>query len=401
METGAQKIIFEMVKYRYGNTSFEELEKVYTPKADEEVMILSDRLRINGFLFHIFQREELRQFASAELRAHVKTDAKRIAIENQFLEMKGIEIIKLLQVHQVPVIWFKGNPNIQWIYKDYAMRSTSDLDFLVRKEDRMKAASLIKEQGFEYPKETMDERGVVLAEEELAEWFHEMHYRKDTPVMPLNLDLHLDLTGFPQGSIPKSIYHLDDRNWLQNISEMTLQGEKVPVLRAEDALMQMIVHYSIHHSFCGLKWLIDLCEVLFFHQDELDWNYMKDTYNHPNERKLMGICFRMVEEVTGVDRFGGEPWQAYWTARNTDREYQVYRSFAFEHTKDWRMKIQGRFAKIFIPAIRKDRWKMFYYYFGSGEAIAQRTGRKPGGNPIGHLFALAGVFLKDRKKKGQ
>lgn len=401
MERTCQKIILEMLKYQYGNTSFKTLEQLYDEEFDKDMMELSDRLQIGGFLFRLFQRGEMQNFISKELMIHVEQDAKRISMGNQFLEVHGVNLVKSFLENQIPVIWFKGNPNLQWIYSDYMTRSTSDLDFLIRKEDRRKAAALMKTQGFSYPQESMDEKGVVFEEEELANWFHEMHYVKRTPVIPLNLDLHLDLTGFPQGTIPKTLYHLDDKDWFDHPDQMQIQEEQIPVLRREDAFMQMIVHYSIHHSFCGLKWLIDLCEVMVNRQEDLDWTYLKETYNHPNERKLMGICFRMVEEITGVERFGGERWQAYWTTRNTDYEYSIYRSFGFEHTKGWRQKVQGRLAKILIPVTAKDRMKMAYYYFGSGQAFVQRTGLKPGGNPIRHIAAALKLFFEDRSKRRQ
>jgi len=399
MDNIYQKIIWEILKYKYGNARIEDVKGVYDSKYDQGIIDLADRLRINGVLFHIFQREEVSKIISKELAAYVEKDTKRIAMENQYLEMQGIELLKVFQANHIPVLWLKGNPNMQWIYGDYTTRSTSDLDFLIRKEDRMRAAELMKGQGFSYPQEIMDQKGVIFTEEEYANWAHEMHYRKHTPVMVLNLDLHLEVTGFPQGTIPKTLYHLDNRDWFNQVETMELRGERVPVLKKEDALMLMIDHYSVHHTFCGLKWLLDLCEVMVNQQDHVDWKYLKETYDHPNERKLMGICFRMVEELTGVDRFGDEPWAFYWPDRNTDYEYRIYQSFTFENTKGWKKKVQGRLAKILIPASAKDRRKMAYYYFGSGEALAQRTGRKPGGNPFGHIFAVIHLYWKERKKR--
>lgn len=394
-----EQLILEWVKCRYGNGDMSSLHSLMAECEEQRILQLIDSLRLSGVLFEVFQQLEIRPLIPKTWRDYVEEDMKRIALENQMIEMQGVSLIREFEKEEIPVIWFKGNPNIDWIYQNYTVRSTSDLDFLIRRQDRKRAAELVKRQGFKYPQKTMDTRGVVFSEEELAEWAHEMHYLKETLVLPLNLDLHLDLTGFPQGSIPKSIYHLDDRDWFSACYKKELRGESVPVLRKEDAWIQMIVHFSIHHSFCGMKWLIDLCEVAAFHQESLDWTYLRNEYDHPNERKLMGICFRMVEEITGVDSFGGKPWQYYWASSRAETEYRIYRSFSFEHNKGWRAKIQGRLVKILMPRLARDRWKMFVYYFVSGEAFAQRTGREPGGNFFLNFFSLMKLFVKDHKNR--
>lgn len=392
-----EQLILEWVKYRYSNGDAPRMHSLMAECEEQRLLQLIDSLRLSGVLFEVFQQPEIHPVIPKVWREHVEADMKRIGLENQFIEMQGISLIREFEKEEIPVIWFKGNPNINWIYGNYTVRSTSDLDFLIRPQDRKRAAELVKRQGFIYPQQTMDTRGVIFSEEQLAEWAHEMHYIKETPVLPLNLDLHLDLTGFPQGSIPKSIYHLDDRDWFSTYQKKEIRGLRVPVLRKEDALMQMIVHYSIHHSFCGMKWLIDLCEVLTKCNEDLDWVYMRNEYDHPNERKLMGICFRMVEEITGEDLFGGKPWHEYWNASRVESEYRIYRSFSFEHTKGWRAKIQGRLVKILMPSLRRDRWKMAYYYFGSGEAFAQRTGKEPGENALINFISLMRLFVTDRK----
>ncbi len=392
-----EQIILGWVKCRYGNGDASSIHSLMAECEEQRLRQLIDSLRLSGVLFEVFRHPEIFPVISKTLKNHVEADMKRIALENQFLEMQGVSLIREFEKEEIPVIWFKGNPNINWIYQNYTVRSTSDLDFLIPPQDRKRAAELVKRLGFKYPQQTMDTRGVVFSEEELAEWAHEMHYIKETPVLPLNLDLHLDLTGFPQGSIPKLIYHLDERDWFSTYQKKEIRGSSVPVLRKEDALMQMIVHFSIHHSFCGMKWLIDLCEVLTNHKEDLDWDYMRNEYDHPNERKLMGICFRMVEEITGENLFGGEPWHYYWNASRVESEYRLYRSFSFEHSKGWRAKIQGRLVKILMPSLGRDRWKMFVYYFGSGESIAQRTGREPGGNVFANFFSLIKLFVTDRK----
>lgn len=399
-QTYENKFIFEIVKSHYGFDNQEILSQLIKKCDIEELTRKINFQGINGFIFEQLNNDYMKEILPLEYQEYLRRAVNRIAIENKFIEVNAVDIFNKLKNKDINIIWFKGNVNINRLYDSNSIRQTSDIDFLVDKTQRKLAVEILKNEGFRYPQETMDSRKVQLNQEDLAEVFSEMHYSKETEAMILNMDLHLDLTGFYQNSLAKQIYNLDKKNWFEDMNHMDINGHSINVLSFEDEFVHMIFHYSVHHSFCGIKWLIDICQVIKNFNHQLDWEYINTQYNHPNEQKMMGICFRFVNELTALEDFGGQPWQYYWKTKNGKLEYRIYKSFCLERIKSFKLKIGGRLIRILMPATMRDKWKMFKFYFLSGESIQHRVNQNSKFTAkIFQPFKLLGILITDITKK--
>ena len=84
-----EQLILEWVKCRYGNGDMSSLHSLMAECEEQRILQLIDSLRLSGVLFEVFQQPEIRPLIPKTWRDHVEEDMKRIALENQMLEMQG------------------------------------------------------------------------------------------------------------------------------------------------------------------------------------------------------------------------------------------------------------------------------------------------------------------------
>ena len=137
---------------------------------------------------------------------------------------------------------FKGLLTARDIYGDIGLRSFSDLDLLVKKNQALKASNLLKNQGF-FPEIALDQRQAekyIQVEDNMSFRFKENS---------LTVELHWEMSGY---YLSKPLFFEDLEARAGNIE---IHNQHFLNLSSEDLLLYLCVHGAKH----GWKYLEQVC----------------------------------------------------------------------------------------------------------------------------------------------
>ncbi len=169
-----------------------------------------------------------------------------------------LDIIRLLQQHELRAVPYKGPVFAQLIYGDYALRQYSDLDVIVLQKDFVKAHELLLAHRFVLLKKP---------DEELSHSFkYDLHWSYLHPEKRYVLEVHWDLVK--QRRLRHG-FHLD-AHW-QNMRVIELEGFRFRYFDLPHLLLFGCLH-AAKHSFECLKWICDISEMIK-KLDPQTWDY--------------------------------------------------------------------------------------------------------------------------------
>ena len=208
--------------------------------------------------------------ALTELRAHFYANSAR----NLLLAHKLIEILRLIDSHEIRGIPFKGPTLAVLAYGTLALRQCGDLDILVPETDYERVRQLLIKQGFratiehEWETELTDESGIIA------------------------VDLHKRITA-RELSCPLSFDYLSER-----LQPIRLAGNTICGLCPEDTLLMLSLQLT-KDSHPQLSKVCDIAELVRSHT-EVNWaNAVKQTKNLGGER-IASVGFYLTRKLLGV-----------------------------------------------------------------------------------------------------
>lgn len=190
-------------------------------------------------------------------QAAFSTGYQQCAKWSVYSSIELVRILKLLELHGIPVIPFKGPVLSSVLYDDLRLRAFCDLDILIHKIDFDKTNSLLVASGFK-PRGIAgdDELAITLSEaKDLA------FVRDDGIVIEVHWDLMLP---------SKPFIHVSDTIWETAVSTSFL-GSTVRQFAPEAMLVFMCVHHGISHLYHNLQMVCDISQFIVKHPN-LDWN---------------------------------------------------------------------------------------------------------------------------------
>jgi hypothetical protein len=160
-----------------------------------------------------------------------------------------IELLDLFQSTGVTAVSYMGPTLGALVYGSFALRSVADLDFILPQRDLLRAARLLKSQGFQpYPDPTAAEEARFLAR------FHPGQYvfvHSKPPHVVLHTENTLRYLPVP----------LDWKGLSQRFVEVSLGGRQVQTFSVEDTLVLLSVHLTKHFGE-RLSWICDIAELV-------------------------------------------------------------------------------------------------------------------------------------------
>lgn len=388
-----QRIIWEIIKIHYGTGDDVKLKELVGRCNVDLLKRLTALTGIEGFLYSIGSSEPVKELLPEKYLSYLQQIAGIAAIKNNFVIQNGIEVAKLLNDHQIEYVLIKGIAALRQLYDDPMARAVSDLDIVIKREHYGEVKELLLEAGFYYPQEQIAKIKLKLSQEEFEDVSHEISYHKDTIPFPTSLDLHFNLSGFGMNSMMHQLYPIDRHDWFDNLHIIEMDGCKIRCLNHEMTLLNMIYHFSIHHSFRNLKWLLDICQMVVKYNERIDWRRVDQTAAHPNLRKLIGISLAMVKEVTGISRFG-----EYSVCDFINKKIPVekHQNMAFADINKMQARIRGRIIRLRLPVTFADRMRVLGYDLFDRNSIVHRTGtEKKTGLDLFQPFRLIGFIVKN------
>jgi len=193
-----------------------------------------------------------------------------------------------------------------------------------------------------------------------------MHFVKSLGKININVDIHWGIDGLWEGSPLKALFPVEEYPWMQYQRRARVGLWNFSVLSWEMQFLHIASHFALHHQFQGVKWLLDICLMLEKVGAELDWDFIWQTAGTADNRKVIAVILRMVEDETGLKAEGVPPWQFFWSGKALPGEYSFYRRRLLNQSSK-----KGQYlAYIMLPLKMRDKCRVLGYYLFNPEAVS-------------------------------
>lgn len=222
--------------------------------------------RVSPLLYYRFKMCESEPPIPRQVFRHLQTAYLTEAARNTYLYHELSQVLNLLQREAIPVVVLKGGYLAECVYRNIALRSLSDFDLLIRRQDLARAQRLLLAAG----------------------------YGPGNPRLPLDLHWNLDL----------SIAHLAidiDAVW-ERTQPASIAGVEVLALAPEDCLIHLCLHLASHHlfQFAGLRTLCDIRKVIERFTPQLQWEHVWQRTHEWGGSNAVCLSLLLAHERLGV-----------------------------------------------------------------------------------------------------
>jgi hypothetical protein len=155
----------------------------------------------------------------------------------------------------------KGQALADLLYDDPLIRPASDIDLLIWRDEVEIAQEALA--AIDYAPQSRQ-----WLNRQLAHGYHISLGREVWSGRAVLLELHWDLGG-------RNLFGYDLAAWRSRSQPFVLSGAPAPLQRfsPEDQLLHLALHMR-KHRYVGLRWLVDVAELLRRFQATLDWGYV-------------------------------------------------------------------------------------------------------------------------------
>ena len=208
-------------------------------------------------------------------------------------ELAGL--LRHFEAAGVPVIPLKGPVLGETLYPHPALRPSSDLDLLIRRETLPSVDRLLQSLGYRRAADAHS-------------WDFDIAYDRATVYegpAGVHVDLHWGLVSDPR-------YSLNEGEGLtvwDRAIRIRVAGEEALGLTPEDLLLYLALHLAVHHGLAGLLWYWDLRLVLDRWGSTLDWQAVVERASRWRVRAALYFA------LLGLELFFGPSAPAWVMAR--------------------------------------------------------------------------------------
>jgi len=134
-------------------------------------------------------------------------------------------------------------------YPSGCVRPMSDIDLLIKPEDRFRSVEVLKRGRYRLAKEEELKRQLAVHGE--LEWHN--------PENNMKVEVHWN---FINAKSAKKAANFDSDLVFREFRELEIEGVKVNTLSPQLELAHLMIHHVLHHNFKRLLWLVDVLLVL-------------------------------------------------------------------------------------------------------------------------------------------
>ncbi len=249
--------------------------------------------RVDTLIYYSLKKNCLLDILPDEIVRKYKTNYYCIAIHNSILNSE----IKSLSAHAgTKIILLKGTDLMNYFYPDIAIRSTSDIDLLIEKENVKEAWLRIRDSGF-----------INEWSEPLGAYKSSLHKKlSQMRQVRINLDAyhHLPPLRNEKGTSVEIHWNLFVSGELEPVTLEAIRTarkikDNIYVLSDEMRLLNLCEHFYAHLSSYGVmayRGICDINELVREKQNTLEWDYIKDLIsgNKLNEIVVyvLSLCYQ-------------------------------------------------------------------------------------------------------------
>jgi hypothetical protein len=245
------------------------------------------RLGLGALLYSRCGEHAVREHMPTQVLCSLKDDYFFYQARNMKVYAELRNVLTAFSHHGLSVIVLKGAALAELVYRHIGLRTMTDIDLLVRKEDLRKAAVIMEELGFRADEHYRSK-----------EWYHHCHH-------------HLAPYISPDGSISVEIHwHVLERTAPMDfaIEELWTRPKAVrvaqtPCLRfsAEHLLFHVALHLASSSQFRSqLRGLCDVAEILRTLEQEIDWQELLRLTVLTRASRYLYVVLRLTTELFGA-----------------------------------------------------------------------------------------------------
>jgi len=208
-------------------------------------------------------------------------------IRSLFLTGNLFNILDLFQANGISAIPYKGPTLGVLAYGDICLRHFGDLDFIIRKQDVLRAKELLLSEGYraEY---------VLSRPQELAYLDHDCEYNFYHDKTRVLVELHWDI-------VQKYFScHFDVNKLWNDLEPVSLLGRQVMTVSPEQLLLILCLHNGGKHQWETLGWIADVAQLIGVRKD-LDWERILDNAFRSGIERILFLGLYLAKDLLGAD----------------------------------------------------------------------------------------------------
>ena len=219
-----------------------------------------------------------------DVLAKLRFQAEAYRLRNLVLVSESLNALRALEAAGIIAMPYKGPALAAFLYGDFFLRQSADIDLLVRPCDAVRARHVLLGLGY-VPNRAISERMEPLFVRLNCEFAFTI---KKQVVVELNWRVSQWFWRLPE--IPPAAWDRAGR--------LSLAGTSVPWFSAEDLLIVLCLHGS-KHKWDSLKWIVDIAQLLRNHPD-LDWREITDYARKTGAERMLALGLFLANDLLGA-----------------------------------------------------------------------------------------------------
>ena len=230
----------------------------------EKVLKIGRDNNISPKLYAVLKkwRDIPEKFMGGLRRDYLSTAARNTLIYSEFKK-----VAESFKDKEIDVIVMKGAALAELIYQDIGLRSMSDVDLLIRKEDIKRANDVLEDMGY---------YAVDLSRFDGSDsYLTTCDYRSENPLHPsFHVHWHIVNSSIPA---PYSSKINMDEIWREAV-QVKIADVRVLSMSPHHFLIHLCEHaMRVTHSAAKLIYLLDVAALVSRYKDTLDWHKVMET----------------------------------------------------------------------------------------------------------------------------
>lgn len=245
---------------------------------------------VSPLVFSNLKNSSNRSHIPPKILESLKTEYRKNLVRNTIIFDEYEKIITALDSREIPVIPLKGIAIAKSIYGDIGLRPMSDIDILVKRETLQCTGKLMDQLGFKQVKPSKTDH----------------HIEYVIPKINLLVEIHYDIESKHHPSLIRPKVENLMEVWWSRLQRKKSNYRIESYLHPID-LICLFSHHFIKHRFTGrddwfssygaLRQLCDMCGVIEYHQNDIDWNQIKDESQKFGLYKVVSVTLSVVKKV--------------------------------------------------------------------------------------------------------
>ncbi len=249
---------------------------------------------VAGVMFYHLQKAGLQHLAPPDFYDALHDSFHSQIRKNMECAATAKKVFRLLQTAGIPFIVLKGIALAEHVYPHFAMRTTSDLDILICKDNLLRADLALTQAGYQ-AQDSTPQQALLNPPGYLAS----LEYHKQGITFAyIHLHWHLVNTSTPAIAFIKNVDM--DRVWEKSLV-VKVAATEVRILCPEHLIIYLCEHaLRVGHSFDRLILVCDILYAIKTYEAHLDWNTVA------TEAKALGLLNFAYLGLKIVQFYGGE-----------------------------------------------------------------------------------------------